>query len=91
MESKTYLQNSRNISSLIQFARSDSNKNSISNIFICGVVDGEQNLFAELTNMIGIQTNVIPTLSDITYRSNPQTAQIILSDYIYNVGNLIRL
>jgi len=81
----------RNISSLIQFARSESSRKNITNIFVCGITEAEETLCLELSKIIGADVTTIPACSEITYQGNKQTAQFLLSDYLYAVGNLIRL
>lgn len=80
-----------NTSPLIQFAKTDGDRKNITNVFICGATEGEEELCTELSNLMGVKVDIVPTCSDITYQGNIQTAQCLLSDYIYNVGNLIRL
>lgn len=81
----------RNISSLIQFARSESSRRNITNIYVCGIMQEEENLCEELSKIIGADVATIPASPEITYQGNKQTAQFLLSDYLYAVGNLIRL
>ncbi len=81
----------RNISSLIQFARSESSRKNITNIYICGITEAEENLCVELSKIMGADVATIPASPEITYQGNKQTAQFLLSDYLYAVGNLIRL
>lgn len=81
---------STNTSPLIQFARSDGDRKNITNVFVCGASQGEENLCNDLSNIMGIQVDIIPTSVDFTYQGDMQKAQYLLSDYIYNVGTLIR-
>lgn len=81
----------RNISSLIQFARSESSRKNLTNIFLCGVTQEEETLCSELSKVIGADVTIIPTCPEITYQGSVDTTQFLLSDYLYAVGNLIRL
>ncbi|MEG0979199.1 MAG: pilus assembly protein PilM [Oscillospiraceae bacterium] len=81
----------RNISSIIQFARSESSRKNLTNMFICGITDEEESLCDELSAMIGADVIAIPTCPEITYQGSTDSTQFLLSDYLYAVGNLIRL
>lgn len=82
---------SRNISSIIQFARSETSRKNITNIFVCGMIEAEETLCLELSKIIGADVTTIPASPEITYQGDKQKAQFLLSDYLYAVGNLIRL
>ncbi len=81
----------RNMSSLIQFARSENSRKNLTDIFISGLSENEDTLCEGLSNIIGANVSIIPTCPEITYKGSEETAKFLLSDYLYAVGNLIRL
>lgn len=82
---------SRSMSSLIQFARSNKSRGNVTDIYICGLQEQEANICSSLTKAMGINVSILPACPEVTYQNDKNTAQFLLSDYTYAVGNLIRL
>lgn len=75
------------ISSFIQFNKAQKNKFDISDVYFCGLNNKETDLCRYISDMLAINVNILPEcdaiLSDIS--------DFRLSEYVYNVGNLVRL
>lgn len=75
------------VSSFIQFNKAQKNKFDISDVYFCGMNNKEAELCGYISDLLSINANILPdcpeaVLSDINFQ---------LSEYVYNVGNLIRL
>ena len=81
----------RGLSSLVQFARSENAQKTISNIYLCGLVQGEEQLCSKLTGMMGINVSAPPVCAEVTYQGDKEKANYLISDYLYALGNMIRM
>lgn len=79
----------RALSSLIQFARSENSQKVMKSIYICGMVEGEEELCPKISAMLGCPVTTLPACDNITCTKDKEKAVFLMSDYSYPLGNMI--
>ena len=87
----SYMEMARTLSSLIQFARSENSTKPVETIYLCGLVQGEENLCDRLQQALGCKVATIPSCDGITCMKDKEKATVLMSDYIYPLGNMINI
>lgn len=79
----------RALSSLIQFARSENSQKPVKTVYVCGMVEGEEELCPKLQAMLGCPVTTLPACDNITCTKDKEKAAILMADYSYPLGNMI--
>ena len=86
---------SRALSSLIQFNSSEKSGYSITDIFFCGLNNDEKYICDEMTALFNpITAKIFPDSDEVNFKLKKLSTSVktpVVSDYIYSIGNLIRL
>lgn len=79
----------RALSSLIQFARSENSQKPVEAVYICGMVEGENDLCPKLQAMLGCPVGTLPACDNITCTKDKEKAAVLMADFTYPLGNMI--
>lgn len=80
-----YQEISNNLSSLIQFNKSEKNGTDIESFYFCGTNENESGLFDVLTHDLERNVSEFKTQDNIIFRDNKSS----VAEYFYAIGNLI--
>jgi hypothetical protein len=78
----------RIISSFMQFSKAQKNKSDITDVYFCGMNKYEANMCSQISDLLEIHVSALPECP-VTISSLDRNFSI--SEYIYSVGNLIKL